>query len=548
MKKIYSLNKTLLLILTLVGFSISSNAANIQWDPAASTTNWNDAANWVGGVIPGPADAAIFPTAGAITITGTAPSAVGSLQAWNGVDLSLDLNLTVASTNGTVVRIFAGSTITVKSGATLTVTVTGTNAAAINLWRDNSTFNIESGATVDLTAWRGIGSNNQALTAAVNNSGTMNITSTNAAIQPNNPTAMTIINHPCAIINLLNAATNGKMKIWSNAATSSIINNGLITYAGSTAPVSVTTGNVATNNAFYQTASGTPGFSSGSSTSQTNNGILVNSTVALDAGTSCTVDINGNKTGMEAYLWAYGGATFNANAADGTLDLSGAGFPDETGPHTITISDPGCTQYNTEFTVTVANPCPAAVISPLPVELTTFTATQNDKVNILKWQTASEIDNDYFEVQSSTDGIDFRTMEIIEGNGSTFETSDYKYVDAQPADITYYRLQQFNYDGASEKSNIVVVERERSGVSNDEVSLFPMPVNDVLSVKYDASSKEDMTILVMDITGRILSIQEEVTTKGNNLFEVDFSNIPAGNYFIKLQLRNQSIVERVINQ
>ena len=545
MKKIYILKKTLLLVLTLVGFSISSYAASIQWDPAASTTNWNDAANWVGGVIPGTADAAIFPTAGAITITGTAPSAVGSLQAWNGVDLSLDLDLTVASTNATVVRIFNGSTITVKSGATLTVTVTGTNAAAINLYRDNSTFNVESGGTVNFTAWRGIGSDAQALTAAVNNFGTMNITSTNAAIQPNNATAMTIINHPCSVINLLTSTNSGKIKIWSNAASSTITNNGFISYAGSTSPISVTTGNVSTNNAFYQTVSGTPNFSSGSSTSQNNNGVLVNSTVALDAANGCSVDINGANTGMQTYIWAYNGLGFNSNAADGSLDLTGAGFPNATGPHTITISDPGCSTYNTEFTVTVENPCPAAVTAPLPVELTTFTATQKDKVNMLRWQTASEINNAYFEVQSSTDGRDFTTMEIIEGNGSTFEVSDYKYVDEQPRDINYYRLQQFDYDGTSEFSKIVVVER---GISNDEVNMFPMPVNDVLSVTYEASIKEDMTILVMDITGRVLSVQEEVTAKGSNLFEVDFSNIPAGSYFIKLQLRNQSIVERVINQ
>ncbi|HRG07082.1 MAG TPA: hypothetical protein PLJ08_00780, partial [Cyclobacteriaceae bacterium] len=81
--------------------------------------------------------------------------------------------------------------------------------------------------------------------------------------------------------------------------------------------------------------------------------------------------------------------------------------------------------------------------NPLPVELLSFTATaENEKVN-LKWVTASELNNDFFTVQHSTDGVEFTSLGNVNGQGTKQSATTYNFVDDSPmAGINYYRLKQ----------------------------------------------------------------------------------------------------------
>jgi len=107
---------------------------------------------------------------------------------------------------------------------------------------------------------------------------------------------------------------------------------------------------------------------------------------------------------MEAYDWAFEGTTVATNGADGTLDLTGADFPNAAGPHTLTVV--GCPEYS--ITIDVTNVCAQSV---LPIELISFTGRKEGAVNILQWATASELNNDFFKIQRSTNGVDFETIE-----------------------------------------------------------------------------------------------------------------------------------------
>ncbi|WP_375578550.1 T9SS type A sorting domain-containing protein [Marivirga tractuosa] len=96
----------------------------------------------------------------------------------------------------------------------------------------------------------------------------------------------------------------------------------------------------------------------------------------------------------------------------------------------------------------------------LPVELTFFTAENNGNRVDLKWQTASEKNNDFFEIQRSFDGTEFEVLGIVEGAGDSKETIDYDFKDYAPlAGDSYYRLRQVDYDGAFEYSEVVKVIR-----------------------------------------------------------------------------------------
>ena len=90
--------------------------------------------------------------------------------------------------------------------------------------------------------------------------------------------------------------------------------------------------------------------------------------------------------------------------------------------------------------------------SALPVELTYF----DGECGSLSWQTASETNNDYFLIAESLDGIVWRNIESLEGQGTTTETTDYA-IDITGSNTMYYRLTQVDFDGASEVFPIISV-------------------------------------------------------------------------------------------
>jgi len=99
----------------------------------------------------------------------------------------------------------------------------------------------------------------------------------------------------------------------------------------------------------------------------------------------------------------------------------------------------------------------------LPVELTFFDGEQIDGKNVLEWETASEINSDYFELERSYDGYYFEHVATVDANGTTNQVSRYKYVDEDftgAYDVIYYNLKQFDFNGDSEEFNIISIENE----------------------------------------------------------------------------------------
>ncbi|TXI68171.1 MAG: hypothetical protein E6Q41_04540 [Cyclobacteriaceae bacterium] len=137
--------------------------------------------------------------------------------------------------------------------------------------------------------------------------------------------------------------------------------------------------------------------------------------------------------------------------------------------------------------------------NPLPVELISFTGTaENEKVN-LKWVTASELNNDFFTVQHSTDGVEFESLGVIDGQGTKQSSTTYNFVDATPmAGVNYYRLKQTDFDGASSYSNIVAVNLDL------EWLLYPNPAThgtDVsINKKGDYAVYNNLGVLVMKLS------------------------------------------------
>jgi hypothetical protein len=100
----------------------------------------------------------------------------------------------------------------------------------------------------------------------------------------------------------------------------------------------------------------------------------------------------------------------------------------------------------------------------LPIELISFTGESYVDYNLIKWVTASEINNDYFTIERSLDGINFIILNNVDGAGTSTSIRNYSLSDYQPNDITYYRLRQTDFNGDNKTSEIIAVTR----MSNDK--------------------------------------------------------------------------------
>ncbi len=115
--------------------------------------------------------------------------------------------------------------------------------------------------------------------------------------------------------------------------------------------------------------------------------------------------------------------------------------------------------------------------NPLPVELLSFDATLEDGQVLLEWKTASEINNDFFEIQRSENGNDWTVIGEIDGNGTSNEIISYSFIDEDPIfGKSFYRLKQVDFDGQFEYSNVVSIDNVFVG-NRMQVNLFPNPTS-----------------------------------------------------------------------
>ncbi|NNJ55459.1 MAG: T9SS type A sorting domain-containing protein, partial [Bacteroidia bacterium] len=172
----------------------------------------------------------------------------------------------------------------------------------------------------------------------------------------------------------------------------------------------------------------------------------------------------------------------------------------------------------------------------LPVEFLSFEAELNDNKTVdLRWETASEINNDFFIIERSIDGIDFDEIERVDGAGTSTKALSYKIVDYNPVlGINYYRIKQIDFDGNSSYSNIEFVQVTNS---LNEVLIYPNPANDVLNIELNAKNGN---ILVYSQLGILL----ESRVIKNGVTSLDISNYSSGVHVVVISVDGKNQVYR----
>ncbi|MCE7924147.1 MAG: T9SS C-terminal target domain-containing protein [Haliscomenobacteraceae bacterium CHB4] len=172
-----------------------------------------------------------------------------------------------------------------------------------------------------------------------------------------------------------------------------------------------------------------------------------------------------------------------------------------------------------------------------PVELTFFKGKYEDEAAVLTWQTATEKNNDYFNVEHSINGNHFQKLDKVAGHGSSSDVNNYQFRHMQPSKgAHYYRLKQVDFDGTSQYSNIAVV----FSTGDDAVNIAPNPFTDVVFIQ---GITDECVVRVRSASG--MGILEKNISANCPL---DLSGAPNGIYFVEIQTDSQRTVKRMIKE
>ena len=253
------------------------------------------------------------------------------------------------------------------------------------------------------------------------------------------------------------------------------------------------------------------------------------------------------ETGREPY--SYDGTTVDqVEIVPGPVSGGGRNptvFDDGSGPRlfvTATDNQSGIELY--AFTTSTA---------PLPVELTSFTASSDGPAVRLAWTTASETGNTGFRVQRRVDDAPaasspFQTIHFEEGASTTTEPQTYRFVDGDvpfDAERVAYRLQQVDVDGSVHTSAPVTVAR---GVPSSLIlhAPFPNPAARGVTLQYELPEATEVRIAVYDVLGR--EVARPITQKqlaGRTQTRLSLSGLASGVYFVRLTAAGSTQTRRL---
>jgi autotransporter-associated beta strand protein len=175
-------------------------------------------------------------------------------------------------------------------------------------------------------------------------------------------------------------------------------------------------------------------------------------------------------------------------------------------------------------------------LEPLPVKLVSFTAKTVASNVLLNWATASENGNAYFEIERSTDGINFIKVGQVKGSDNSAVLVQYKFTDfgaLKMVPMLFYRLNQVDYSGLSEKSDVITVRAQIDKGANI-LNQLPNPFAGNLSITYSLPEAGDVVMNIVDATGRTIRTNIISGNDGINVVTFDTNDLPQGIYLVTL--------------
>ncbi len=191
-----------------------------------------------------------------------------------------------------------------------------------------------------------------------------------------------------------------------------------------------------------------------------------------------------------------------------------------------------------------------APVFALPIKLVEFKASPKKDRVLLNWTTATETNNDYFTVERSGDGINFKTLFTKRGAGTTTTTRFYEMADENPLEgQSYYRLKQTDYDGKFTYSKMQAVKIGKNPSESDLVinSVSPNPFQSDLQISYSIKSNGIVQIDLMNTEGKVIESKKLNVEEGSGSYNFEKTEfLKPGTYFIIVEQNGQRQTRKII--
>ncbi|MEI7812296.1 MAG: T9SS type A sorting domain-containing protein [Ignavibacteria bacterium] len=188
----------------------------------------------------------------------------------------------------------------------------------------------------------------------------------------------------------------------------------------------------------------------------------------------------------------------------------------------------------------------------LPVELTSFTAMVSENSVLLKWTTATEVNNYGFEIEKAVQKADktniiWEKTGFVPGHGNSNSPNNYSFTDQNPADGKYlYRLKQTDTDGKYKYSAAIEAGTGwHRGFSLEQN--YPNPFNPTTVISYSIPNSSNVTVKVYDVLGRLVATLVNMAQEaGSYTVSFDGSRLSAGIYYYKIQSGSYTASQKML--
>ncbi|MBC7905035.1 MAG: cadherin-like domain-containing protein [Gemmatimonadaceae bacterium] len=188
----------------------------------------------------------------------------------------------------------------------------------------------------------------------------------------------------------------------------------------------------------------------------------------------------------------------------------------------------------------------------LPVSIIDFTGMFNNEKVTIKWTTTFELKNDYFEIERSTDGVNFKKVGSVKGVGNSSVKHDYKFDDNVKSSVAsrndlYYRLREVDVDGNDSYSKVLIV-RVYQTKSLQSVSVTPNPAVNDIRVSVQLNENAFVVMKVMNSSGVEVLRKSQRAANGSNSFAIEGSSqLKPGVYMLEVLINsNERMIVKLI--
>jgi len=177
----------------------------------------------------------------------------------------------------------------------------------------------------------------------------------------------------------------------------------------------------------------------------------------------------------------------------------------------------------------------------LPIVLSRFIAREQGANVTLEWSTLSEVDSDYFSIENSGDGENFRSIGRSRGATNSRIEKTYNFTDKNvPHGQNYYRIKHMDFNGTSSYSEIRSVRIKNSAITK----VYPNPSNQLINIHIKNPENHFIQVKITNNLGRTVWKSESDDVESNWQRQVEIDDV--GQYFIFIQIGKNISYERVI--